>query len=119
MKYFISTLLGSDSGTGNCLLGIPSESTERIIQAEQNDEVFISIPALLKLKDKTTHHALVLKSKKVLLLPKIDVELEIPEEEIQVLPKTVAELFNYFRGVYLGQSMILILDPEKLPEHSE
>ena len=120
MKYFICTLACTDSGAENCLLGIPSERTERIIPVSQvQTEDFISIPALLKLKDESVHHGLVLKSKKTLLLPRIDVELEILEEEIKTLPKTIDELFGYFRGAYFGSNMILILDPEKLLEYVE
>ena len=133
MKYFICaltrhTLRGDNSIAGNCLLGIPSESTERILPASGaqadfdetgNEEAFISIPALFKLKDQAAHHRLVLKKKRTLLLPRIDVELEIPEGEIQALPNTLNEMFGYFRGIYFGQNMVLILDPDKLLEHTE
>ena len=125
MKYFICTLETTRSENfGNCLLAIPHEYTERIISTGSVDAVlegnlrdFISIPNLLNLKDKSTKHELILKSKTALLLPKIDVELEISEEEIQQLPKVLGEMFNYFRGVYFNSDMILILDPEKLLEH--
>ena len=126
MKYFICALPCTDSSAGNCLLGIPSGQTERIIPSSRvqtkvyeydNEEAFVSIPALFKLKEKSVLHGLVLKSKTVLLLPRIDVELEIPEEEIRLLPRALEEVFNYFRGVYFGSNMILILEPDKLLEY--
>ena len=128
MKYFICSLISENHSIGNCLLGIPSEHTERIILASrtqtiiyetENEDFYISIPVLLKLKDQSAHHGLILKSKTTLLLPRIDVELEIPEEEIKTLPKALEEIFCYFRGVYFSSNMILILEPEKLLEYVE
>ena len=102
MKYFVCALDSiSHSPTS---LGFPAEHTERIIPAgrlqssvyeTENDEVFISIPVLFKLKDNTAPHGLVLKASRfvrtVLLTPKIDVELEIPKENIHPLPEALAE----------------------------
>jgi hypothetical protein len=131
MKYFICALYDKGSSSENCLLGIPAEHTERIIPVDraeasifktENNEVFISIPALFKLKDPFTPHGLILKStrqnvKTTLLLPKIDLELEIPEEEIHLLPRTLNETLKYFRGVYFTSNMILILNPIILMDH--
>ena len=133
MKYFICTL--ENNNAGNCLLGIPAEHTERIIPVNRmqtaifetdNDEAFLSVPVLLKLKDRSTPHGLVLKTrldskkskiiKTVLLLPRVEVEMEIPEEQICQLPEVFNEMFKYFRGIYFSSNMILILDPEKLME---
>jgi chemotaxis signal transduction protein len=51
----------------------------------------------------------------VLLTPRIDIDLDIPEEEIQQLPKAISGLFHYIRGVYFNDyDAIFILDPEKL-----
>jgi hypothetical protein len=130
LKYFICAL-------NKINLGIPAEKTERIIQVTQtqdaahsavykteNQEVFISLPALFQQKDSVLH-GIVLKSntgepsavKTVLLTPRIDVELEIPEESIYSLPKVLAGVFRNFRGAYCtGQNVILILNTEKLME---
>jgi hypothetical protein len=123
LKYFICAL-------DKINLGIPAERTERIIpvaraqsavRETENQEVFISLPALFRQKDTagSAPHGLVLKSsvKTVLLTPRIDVELEIPEDEIHSLPQALAGAFRYFRGAYCkGESLVLILDPEKLME---
>ena len=114
---------------GKIHLGIPAERTERIITVTRNQtavyetengEAFISLPALLKL-DVSAPHGLILKNhaveavRTVLLSPQIDVDLEIPEEEIRQLPKAIAGLFWYIRGVYFDdQNAIFILNPEKL-----
>jgi chemotaxis signal transduction protein len=115
-------------------LGIPAEQTERIIPVTrvqgaicetENKEVFISLPALFQQKDPAAPHGVVLKSsvagtsagadKTVLLTPRIDVEMEIPEEHIHSLPEVLAGLFRNFRGAYCtGQNVVLILNPEKL-----
>ena len=114
MKYFICTLAGVQ-------LAIPEEKTDRIIVADRtlnesgNGKTCISLPALFKLEDDSAPHAVVLKSGGILLTPKIDIELDIPEESIQKLPDTLSGLFRCFIGaVFSGEKLILILDPEKL-----
>jgi hypothetical protein len=97
------------------------------ITESETGEKFISLPALFKLSDSSAPHGLVLKSGSrtkpapcettILLAPKIDIELEIPIENIQVLPKSLAGQFRYFRAAYFsGDNLILILDPDKLTE---
>ena len=128
MKYFICAL-------DKMFIGIPAQQTERIISVTrkqdapretENNEVFISLPALLKQKETTAPHGIVLKHtesqppdapRTTLLTPKIDAELEIPNEEIRGLPEVLGGSYRYFRGAYCnGQKVILILNPEKLLE---
>ena len=123
MKYFICAL-------GRINLGIPAEQTERIIPSERiqanvyetgNQETFISLPLLFKQKDTAVPHGVVLKGactvKTVLLTPRIDMDLEIPEENIHRLPDAFVGRFRYFRGAcFSGQNLILILDSQKLME---
>ena len=128
LKYFVCALAKIN-------LGIPAEQTERIIQVtrsqdqayeNENGAVFISLPAMFKQKDPAPH-GIVLKpsvwksfpdkkfEKATLLTPKIDSELEIPEEEIHSLPRVMSGMYGHFRGAYCtGQTVILILAPEKL-----
>ena len=126
MKYFICIM------DGTSCIGIPAERTERIITASraqaavretESQQAFISLPLLLRLKDSSAPHGLVLKAgsdalddfKTVLLTPRIDIEMEIPEGEIHQLPEIFFSLLRYFRGVHIsGKTLILILDPEKL-----
>ena len=127
MKYFICAM-------DEVYLGIPADKTERVIPANraqssvyetENEEAFISVPILLKLKSKTAAHGIVLKkSKTVLLVPKIDIDMEIPEDKIFALPEALSGLSAYFRGACFtvdcklwpgkDQNVILILDPDKL-----
>jgi len=130
LKYFICAL-------GGINLGIPAEQTERIIPVTriqsavcetENQEVFISLSALLRQKETAAPHGVVLKplvpesqppntTKTILLAPKIDAELEIPEEDIHSLPRAMDGLYRHFRGAYCtDQNVILILDPKKLRE---
>ena len=129
VKYFICAL-----GT-SAKLGIPAEQTERIIPVSrlqtsvyetENDDAFISIPALFRQKDIAAPHGLVLKGgrddgngKTILLTPKIDIDLEIPEENIHSFPEAFAGLYTFIKGACFSggsQNVILILDPEKLTE---
>jgi len=121
MKYFICAL-------DTVHLGIPAERTERIIPVSrvqtavyetENQEAFISLPLLFRQKEPAAPHGIVLKGavKTVLLTPRIDIELEIPEEDIHQLPQALVGLSRYFRGVcFSGQKTILVLDPAKLVE---
>jgi len=128
LKYFICAL-------GKINIGIPAQQTERIIQvAQTQDSVyetnFISLPELLRQKDSATPHGIILKcsagetvpekaAKTVLLTPRIDAELEIPEENIYSLPKAMHGLYRHFRGAYCtDRNVILILAPEKLIENT-
>jgi chemotaxis signal transduction protein len=109
-------------------VGIPAEQTEKIISVSrtqtavretENGETFISLPALFRLND-SAPHGVVLKNqtpKTVLLTPKIDIDLEIPEENMGSLPESFSGWSRYFRGACFNEhNMILILDPEKLKE---
>jgi chemotaxis signal transduction protein len=119
MNYFICAL-------DKMNLGIPAQQVERIIKTarvqsavieKENGEAFISLPALLRQKGISAPHGIVLKTGKpekiVLLTPKIDKDMQIPEEDIHKLPKTLIGPLCYFRGVHFcDQNAILILDPE-------
>jgi hypothetical protein len=132
LKYFICAL-------GKVSVGIPAEKTERIIPAAraqdavcetENQHVFISLPALFRRKDAAAPHGVVLKPrtgetgaagpasgamKTALLTPRIDAELEIPEEGIFSLPEALSGPYRHFRGAYCtGENVILILNPETL-----
>ena len=129
MKYFICAL-------GRVSLGIPSEQTERIISVTriqdavcetENQDVFISLPALLRQKETAAPHGIVLKplasqppdtsARTTLLTPKIDAEMEIPEENIRSLPRVMDGSYRYFRGAYCtDKNVILILNPQNLLE---
>jgi len=124
VKYFICAL---DTLT----LGIPAQQTERIIPVtraqtnvteSENEEAFISVPVLFKQKEIPAPHGLVLKAgpvKTVLLTPRIDIDLEIPEESIRPLPQVFNGAFPFLKGVFFtgpGENMILVLNPEKLAE---
>jgi len=128
LKYFICAL-------GKINIGIPAQQTERIISVTriqgaaretENNEVFISLTVLLGQKETAAPHGIVLKHlasqppdapKTTLLTPKIDAELEIPEEEIRSLPEVLGGSYKKFRGAYCAdKKIILILNPEKLLE---
>ena len=137
MKYFICAL-------DTIQIGIMAQKTERIIQSDrtlssvfetqtntdEEIEAFISLPALLMQKNTDTPHTLVLKSsvipssqlkaKLFLLTPKIDNELDIPEEHIHQLPLALNDLRGYIKGIYFSgqtvQTMVLILNIDTLLE---
>ena len=131
MRYFICAI-----DTKNCAscLGIPAQLTERIIPVKGKQiaihetgeqEIFISLPRLLKQEDpdhtEAKFHGIVLKNmdvKTVLLVPQIDMDMEIPEESIHPLPELLSASLRYFAGAFFsGKNMVLILDPKKLLEY--
>jgi hypothetical protein len=117
---------------------VPSEKTERIISLDrvqtgvcekENNEAFISLRALFRFESPSAPHGLILKSgrpgpngepvKTIHLTPKIDIELEIPEENIYDLPKSFTGLFRFFSGLCFTEkqdNVILIIDIEKILE---
>jgi len=125
MRYFICAL-------GKINLGIPAGQVERILPVtgtdkteNENDEVYISIPKLLKQGDEPVHHGLVLKAgfngvkKTTLLVPKIEIDLEIPDENIKRLPESFTGIYSYFSGACFtgAEKMTFMLNPEKLTEN--
>ena len=126
MRYFICAL------DGICL-GIPAEKTERIIPVireqtavyeTEGGEAYVSLPALFRLKDTATPHGVALKqtaeggaAKTVLLTPPIDIDVEIPDDEIQNLPDVFGGLFGCFTGAYfIKETVILLLNTDTLIE---
>jgi len=120
-------------------LGIPAEQTERIIPVNriqtnvfesEGQQAFISLPLLFGLKNNTSPHGLILKTlndtpqtnvpvKTILLTPKIDNEIEIPQESIYRLPEVFTGIYSFFSGIYFtggSQNLILILNPKQLTE---
>ena len=126
MKYFICTLETDNNAA--VYMGFPAEKTEQIISISrvqtsvcetENRETFISIPVLFQLKDKTTPHGLVLRNplRTILLTPKINTEMDIPEESIHRLPESLTGMLKFFRGLcFDGKNLILIFDPDKLAD---
>jgi chemotaxis signal transduction protein len=87
---------------------------------EAGDRNFcISLAALCGQKETDAPHGLVLKSGRspavVLLTPKIQTDMELPDAELRAFPRSLAAFLRYFRGAFLDASgMILALDPETI-----
>ena len=126
MKCFLCALK-------NINLGIPADQIERIIPVDaaravseyENVEMFISIPAILGYKNAQAPHGLVLKTegknavKIIILAPKIEADMEIPDENIHRLPEAFTGAFRYFNGACFtagGKNLVFILDINKLRE---
>ena len=126
MKYFLCAL-------NTIYLGIPSECTERVISVAggepsvctiEGNNVYISLPLLLKCADQAAPHGIVLKSKNeertiTLLAPPLDIDIEIPEEDIYSIPKAFSEILRYCKGACFiekagGERLIFILDIDKI-----
>jgi len=133
MKYFMCALgaeAQNEQASAAVYLCIPTMHAERIIPVTktqaaesetENDEVFISLPVLFQQKNTVTPHGIVLRSdqvpKTVLLTPRIEKDVEIPEESVQRLPGIFAGLSKYFKGIYFdNQNLFLIVNTEKFME---
>jgi hypothetical protein len=121
MKFFICSLEG-------VLLGIPAGDTERIIPSPRVQNTlcetdtggtYISLPALFK-KSLSTPHGMIVKTMDlqrtlILLVPRIDTDLDIPGDKIRSLPAVLAGAFPCFRETcFIEKDMILLLNTEKL-----
>ena len=126
MRYFLC-------GFNTVYLGISSEHTERIVSISrkqssvfetEKQDIYISLPLLLGRTDISAPHGIVLKTtneerKIILLAPPLDIDLEIPEEDIFGIPKALGGKLPYFSGACFirkdqGEHLIFILDTEKL-----
>ena len=124
MRYFICAF-------GKIGFGIPAESTERIINlshsqnsfmesADADKEIYVSLPALFK-QNFTTPHGLVLKfcvsedRKIILLTPKIEKDMVIPDENVRRLPKVFAGPFVFFNGMFFYDEIpVFVFNPDKI-----
>jgi chemotaxis signal transduction protein len=92
------------------------------VHETENGEAFISLSSLLNI-DVPASHGVVLKKtsadgvQTTLLAPRIDIDMEIPEEKISQLPKAISGFFQFIRGVYFDDNnAIFILNLDKLME---
>ena len=100
---------------------IPVTKTQTTESETENEEVSVSLPVLFQQKNTATPHGIILRShripKTVLLTPRIEKDVEIPEERIQQLPGIFARLSKYFKGIYFDkQNLFLIVNTEKFME---
>ncbi|MDR2072624.1 MAG: hypothetical protein LBP60_04225 [Spirochaetaceae bacterium] len=122
MKCFICSL-------DEITLGIPSKPIAQIISAprvqdalfaSENGEGYISLPVLFQKESVPAPHGIRLKDRGnggslVLLVPRIDTDMEIPEEEIRSLPDLVEKKLPCFSGVFFSEKgPVLVVDTEKL-----
>ena len=126
MKYFLCTF-------DTVYMGISAERTERIISVSrkqsvvcenETQETFISLPLLFGRADLPAPHGIVLKradkeKQTTLLVPSLDIDLEIPEKEIYAIPRAFGGNLRYFGGACFinrgnRERLIFTLDLEKL-----
>jgi hypothetical protein len=107
------------------ILGIPAETTGRIIPAprtqktlyeSEGEETFISLPVLFRKNAVPAPHGMVLKKNHIVLLtPRIETDLEIPQDDIHLLPALLGEKLSCFGGACFNkEKFILLLDTENL-----
>ena len=119
MRYFICSLK-------EIFLGISAEQTEQIIQLNDVQNIdqkagailsCISPAELFKLNDINNLHGLILKScsqeKTIIAVPKIETDLDIPDEKIQKLPQILCTLLWFIKGCYFNESKLILIINEK------
>ena len=100
-------------------LGIPADKTERIMPSADAGQGAILLADLLAFNDKSPVHALLIKNpvNKTLLTPKIESEIEIPEESVRRLPASLSPMEKYFIGAsFLNENVLLIFNTDQLTE---
>ena len=95
---------------------------------------YVSLPLLFKLPSENIKHSIILKNldvededavdntaenKTILLIPEVECEMEIPDEEMHLIPKVLSSthFFIFFRGIKFDQSgggPILLLNTDQL-----
>jgi hypothetical protein len=122
VKFFICAL-------AEMILGLPSEGTARIIPAPHTqtmlyktvqEDLFLSLPVLFQKDSVSTPHGMILKKKcdqkrLILLVPRIETDIDILEEEIRLLPALIGEKLSCLGGAcFNNNNLILLLDTENL-----
>ena len=126
MRYFLCKL-------NTIFLGIQSQRTERIISVSriqssvfetEKQDIFVSLPLLFGHADVSAPHGIVLKTtseerKTVLLAPPLDIDIEIPQEDIHSIPKAFGGKLLSFSGACFirkdqAEHLILFLDIDKI-----
>ena len=119
MRFFICALDGM-------VLGIPADKTERVIPAPrtqnalyetENEEIFISLPAFFQRNVTSTPHGVLLKHSRrvVLLVPRIDVDLDISPQDIRALPECL-RLPCFTGAAFVENDLILLLNTDRILE---
>jgi hypothetical protein len=125
MKYFVCTL----GGAGEILLGFPSVLAAEFIALRRSQsalferdksECFFSMPVLFGKPAVPTVHGIVLKGcreRTIALAPRIDTDMDIPEEAVHPLPALIGDTLPFVRGVaFIGDALILLVNPDTLLE---
>jgi hypothetical protein len=126
VKFFICAL-------EEMVLGIPSKETARIIPAphtqttlyeSEQEDLFFSLPVLFRKDSVPAPHGIVLKKKYndlpnekrlILLVPRIETDLDISEGEIRLLPALIREKLSCLGGACFNNgNLVLLLDTENL-----
>jgi hypothetical protein len=121
MRFFLCSLDG-------IILGLPSENIAKITAAPRTQTAlceteggmsFISLPVLLG-KDTPAPHGMEIKGAGgpepvVLLVPRIDTDLDISAGDIKALPESIKKNLRCFAGaVFTEKDLILLVDMKEL-----
>ena len=118
-------------GFGNFSIAIPMSSVstlalytgsregcETITRGENDGSTFISLPLLFGLGSEIIKHSITLNSdnKIVLLCTEVELETDIPDEEIYPLPKVLdgTRFYTLFSGIKFASTPVLFLDTKQL-----
>ena len=119
MKYFLCAI-------DNICLGIPQDNSAHIISSSaiEDNDLIISLPQLMNCPNILTPHGIVLKPvnsnrKTILLTPPIDIEIDIPDEDIHDTPRAIAKILPFCNGACFikytnGENLIFTLDIMKI-----
>jgi chemotaxis signal transduction protein len=81
----------------------------------ENDETFISLPVFFQKNEVSAPHGVVLKHSRrvVLLVPRIDVDLDISPQDIRALPECL-RLSCFTGAAFVENDLILLLNTDRI-----
>jgi len=112
-------------------------ANDAVMHDQGNHNTYISLPQLFNLADINVRHCVILnnpdgtnddtdKNKIVLISPEVVREIEIPDEEIHVIPEVLigTHFSMLFTGIHLSDTPVLVnpvlvLNPEQLMEYAK
>ncbi|MDR0526113.1 MAG: hypothetical protein LBG90_09635 [Spirochaetaceae bacterium] len=95
-------------------LGVPADRIERLFIASPQNEEGLSIPQMFHRPVPAPHAASLKPKGTILLLPRIDIDLDIPDAEIHAMPRAFGEKSLFAGACFRNGDLILLLNIEEI-----
>jgi hypothetical protein len=107
MKWFVCAFDGVS-------LGVPADRIERLFIAPPQNEGGLSLSAFFRSPVPAPHAASLKPGGRILFLPRIDIDLDIPDAEIHAMPAAFGKNSPFAGACFRDGGLILLLNMEEI-----